>query len=114
MNERINLIIRLAELAKSYNWKNDLVSDLGRFERESLATLYFYDCMLNGDGDILEISDIEREVLGLSLEDNYCLITTSESGFVFADYYQTEDQAESHKVWDDYGESDEVMPDSEF
>lgn len=113
MNERIELISKLAELAKDYTWQNDLVADLGAFEKESLATLYFYDCMMDGEGDILQITTLEKEVLGLNPDANYCLITISNNGFVFADYYPTVQEAESQRVYDDYGESDD-LPDSEF
>jgi hypothetical protein len=31
----------------------------GKFEGESAATFYFYDAMLNGDGEILQLSECE-------------------------------------------------------
>jgi len=45
------------KLLLNYNLQLDkynLIINLGKFEREPLWTVYFYDLMLNGDGELLE------------------------------------------------------------
>ncbi len=34
-----------------YTLRDDVITDLGKFEGEHIMTLYFYDAFMNGDGE---------------------------------------------------------------
>ncbi len=89
------------ELAKEFSVtldENGIVQDLGKFELEHWSTLYFYDCMLNGDFGTLEaenpteilyeLNDEEREafkdIAGESSKG--FILTIQDAGFVGGDF----------------------------
>lgn len=78
---------------------DEMVKGPGKFEGENAETAYYYDAMMNGDGEmvcfgeneiytVFEISEEERDVFDLhtDIEKNpidYFSIFTSEQGFVY-------------------------------
>lgn len=86
------------ELAKEFGVTLDshgCVKDLGKFEREHWSTLYFYDCMMNGDFGTLEaenpteilyeLTDEERALFDRPSDSGF-ILTIQETGFVCGDF----------------------------
>jgi len=64
------------KLALDYGYSTGMVAPLGKFEGEPWYAVYYYDAMLNGDGepmyageqclgDLFEVTSEEREAFGL-------------------------------------------------
>lgn len=78
-------------LAKEYGYTvsaaNTIVSP-GKFEGEHVSTLYFWDCYMNGDGDLVnddlivfDLSESERE--HLNNPTNEYRLRVDDNGFVY-------------------------------
>jgi len=81
------------EIRSSYNFtRQGIVTSPGKFEGESIATLYYYDCMLNGVGCIFDVSTEESQAF--SIDKKYVLLLESTSGFVSLEYFDFQEDAE--------------------
>lgn len=83
-----------------YDWtSHGTIANPGKFEGETIAALYYYDCSMNGsgedvsdysvDGDIcgpneqlFDVDSAEREALNLSAGTFAVLLSESDQGFV--------------------------------
>lgn len=84
----------LEELKKEYTLNQaGLITNPGKFEGESLATPFYYDIMLNGEGDVIEIESSDR--LAFEIEDiyNYVVVIESSDGFVSLFWCETKEEA---------------------
>lgn len=92
------LIVKLvpAELRNGYEFsRQGIVKSPGKFEGESIATLYYYDCFLNGGGVVMEISDEERRAFDVGTGYTHVYLGESEYGFVHLYFCTSEEEAES-------------------
>jgi hypothetical protein len=87
---------------------NGIIRNPGKFEGESLATLYYYDSMLNGDGCVMEVSAEERAAFDLAEDDKFVYLAESGSGFVSLEFYPTREQAEEAEEESDRNEGLEL------
>lgn len=88
-----------AALAAGFYYENgstnacDLRASLGRFEAEPWYLPYFYDAVMNGDGesfgsadhtdcDVLTVNDAEREAFEFDTDTVAVAVTYSDQGFV--------------------------------
>jgi hypothetical protein len=85
----------LAKLAKGYTWRDGIIVSCGKFEGETLATLYYYDAYLNGNSTVMEVSKEEREALGLHESDQWVYVAESNDGFVSLEFYMAQEQADA-------------------
>lgn len=92
----IELKNTLKELANGYNFNHGIITNPGKFEGESLATLYYYDCYLNGQGEVMQVSDEEKRVFNLSESDNWIYLAESNDGFVSLVYFEDEESANKY------------------
>ena len=79
------LIVKLVprEMRYGYNFsRSGIVKSPGKFEGESIATLYYYDCMLNGGGTIFEVSAEEQKAFDIGPAYTNVYLYESEYGFV--------------------------------
>lgn len=67
----------------------------GKFEGESLDTIYYYFGMMDGWGDVIEVDDDERLEFGLSYQDRFAVPLVDSQGFVSCEYYESEESAEA-------------------
>lgn len=72
------------------------IKNPGKFEGETVATLYFYDHSLNGDGNVMEVSQEEKEAF--DIDANYVYLAESNDGFVSLEFYDTRDEAEERET----------------
>lgn len=91
--------LRICEEA-GYTVKNGIIQNLGKFEREPIETVYFYDCMLNGDGAVMKISQAEKEAFELTISDNWVYVHEDSQGFVTLEYYVKQVDAEEAEYSD--------------
>ena len=72
-----------AELRYNYTFNRyGIVTNPGKFEGESIATLYYYDCFLNGGDAIFEVSDDERKAFDIGPAYTHVYLYESDNGFV--------------------------------
>ena len=84
----------LSEVESRFTLKDGIIQNLGKFEGESLATPYFYECYLNGGESIFEINESERESLKIDSNWTHVVIMESDSGFVTLEYCESLAEAE--------------------
>lgn len=85
----------LSELQENFTTdKNGIIVNAGKFEGETLATPFYYDIMLDGGTDVIEIKPSDR--LAFEIEDkyNFVVIVESSSGFVSLSWHETQEDAE--------------------
>lgn len=87
---------KLKELAEGYSFRNGIIKDLGKFQGETIATLFYYDCYLNGGETIFETSAEERKTFGLSERDKFVYLDESNDGYVSLVYFKTQEAAEKY------------------
>lgn len=76
-----------------YTIKNGVIQNPGKFEGESIAALWFYEGMLNGDcdSDCIAITRDEGALFGIEDSIKYVKVNESESGFVSLEYLTEEE-----------------------
>ena len=85
----------LKELQAEYTTdKNGIIRNPGKFEGETLATPYFYDIMLNGEGHVIELSAEDHTIFDIESKYNFVVVLESVSGFVSLAYRTTRERAE--------------------
>jgi hypothetical protein len=83
----------LEELKDGYTFDaNGVIRDPGKFEGETLATLYFYDAYMNGDGVVFELDEDEKQELGI--KSPFVYLAESNDGFISLIFCESEKQAE--------------------
>ena len=98
----------LEDLAASYTFDaQGIIRNTGKFEGETLATLYYYDAYLNGDGCIQMVAEDESKEFGINAL--YVYLAESNNGFVSLVFCDTEEQAEEldeMNFFDEYSDID--------
>jgi len=86
----------LEELEKIYTTNRyGIITDSGKFEGETLATPFYYDLMLDGEGEVIEVQPSDRWAFDLEDSDNFVLVCVSNDGFVTLQWYETREAAEN-------------------
>jgi hypothetical protein len=90
---------KLAQLAEGYNFHKGIIRTPGKFEGESLATLYYHDCFLNGDSTIMQVTDDESHMFNFNPEDNkkWVYLAESNDGFASLVFFKTEEAAQKYE-----------------
>jgi len=97
------------EIRSGYTFsRNGIVTSPGKFEGESIATLYYYDAFLNGDGPVFEVSDEEKSAF--DIDSPFVYLAESNDGFVSLEFYETLKQAQQAELMD----LDDLLPDDDF
>lgn len=79
---------------------NGLISNPGKFEAEPISTAYFYDTMLNGEGECIEILPEDREILdNIPADMKYAHVIEDSQGFVTVEF--------TNDCEEDYNEEEE-------
>ncbi len=89
------LIVKLVpeEIRSGYTFSRDgIVTSPGKFEGESIETLYYYDCFINGDGCIFEITTEEAEAF--DIDSPYVYLGETGDGFAYLVECETLEEAE--------------------
>jgi hypothetical protein len=97
------LLVKLvpAELRHGYTFnRHGIVTNPGKFEGESIATLYYYDCLLNGGDAVFEITDEERKAFDIGEGYKATYLYESNDGFVYLYFYTSMDEAEQAEAED--------------
>jgi hypothetical protein len=77
-----------------YTVRNGIIQNFGKFEGEPLSTPYFYDMMLNGEGDVIELQKSDYELFdNIPVNKTHAFVIVSEQGFVSVDFVN-EDELE--------------------
>lgn len=90
------LIVKLvpAELRYGYEFnRHGIVTSAGKFEGESIATLYYYDCFLNGGDVVFEITAEERQAFDIGIGYTHVYLGESDYGFVHLYFCTSEEEA---------------------
>ena len=91
----------LDELKKEYNVNEfGIITNPGKFESEPLATPFYYDLMLNGEGNCIKIEPDDRLAFELPGWANYVLVCEDGQGFVGLKFLASDDEAEEFGGWD--------------
>lgn len=101
--ELINKLVP-AELLDGYTIERGIIQNPGKFEGESVATLYYYDAYLNGDGSIMEISQDERNAFEIGPAYTHVYLYESEQGFAHLYFCTSLEQAEQMDSEDSDGD----------
>lgn len=75
--------------------RQGIVTSPGKFEGESIATLYYYDCFLNGDGTVFDVSQEESEAF--DIDKKFVYLHESNDGFVSLEFYDFQEDAEKRE-----------------
>lgn len=85
----------LEQLQKEYDTnKIGIIVNPGKFEGETLATPFYYDIMLNGEGDVIEIDTSDRLTFDISDRENLVVVHETNDGFVYLTWHETREEAE--------------------
>lgn len=86
-------LVKDIELARDYvlqgyEIENNIITSPGKFEGEYIATPYFYECYMDGDGEDninsidFEISEAEKTVFPVLCSSETFSLVISDNGFV--------------------------------
>lgn len=92
--------------------KNFKVTDAGKFEGEGVATLYYYDAVMNGDtgefendfgeGEVENVFKVSPEEATLfSTSEPYFVLRNASNGLIFGDFVTEEDKPMELELGDD-------------
>jgi hypothetical protein len=105
--ELSHVAIKAAEFAEEYTLQNDIIKNPGKFEGETVATLYYYDAYMNGNGTVMDVTEEERVIFELDESDKFVYLAESNDGFVSLEFYETETEAEAAEAEDSEDEFSE-------
>jgi len=81
---------------------HNVIAELGKFEHEPIETLYYYDAMLNGDGedlgDMVKFEVSEKEKIRFTVEEKYFYLEVSDEGFVSGEFSDKDYEAIESEV----------------
>jgi len=83
----------ITDLQKEFKVKNGIIQNPGKFEGEPLSTPFYYDLMLNGEGEFIDIEPSDR-VQFPNIPDNKAIayVTETDQGFVTIEFLDADDQ----------------------
>jgi hypothetical protein len=94
----------ITELEKEFTVKNGIIQSPGKFENEPLSTPFYYDLMLNGEGEFITIEPSDRfHFSNIPDDKNIAYVTEDSQGFASVEFLNMEDQEEI----EEYNEEDE-------
>lgn len=99
----------IEKIQSEYTVKNGIIINPGKFEGESIATVYFYGVMLDGfldDCDCCALDKSDYELFDISSDKKYAHLTEDSNGFVYLEYL-TEDEYYKMSFASDEDESDD-------
>ena len=104
------------KLSKGYEFypKTLIVKSAGKFEGETIATLYYYDCFLNGGEVVFEISGDEKQAFLIGDGYKYVYLYESDNGFVHLYFCTSRAKAEAMESEDTDFEDDYQSGPSDF
>jgi len=93
----------ITDLQKEFKVKNGIIQNPGKFEGEPLSTPFYYDLMVNGEGEFIDIEPSDR-VQFPNIPDNKAVayVTENDQGFVTIEFLDAGEQEEVY----DFEESD--------
>lgn len=68
----------------------------GKFEGETIATEYFYDCMNDDCEEVIKLSQVEKYIFEIENIYNYVVVNESNDGFSSLSYFSTREEAETY------------------
>ena len=82
----------ITELQNEFTVKNGLIQNPGKFENEPLSTPFYYDLMLNGEGEFIDIEPSDR-VQFPNIPDDKAIayVTENDQGFVSIEFLNAEE-----------------------
>jgi hypothetical protein len=97
------------EIRSGYTFsRNGIVTSPGKFEGETIATLYYYDAFLNSDDTVFEVSDEEKSAFGI--DSPFVYLAESNDGFASLEFYNTlEDAQQAERI-----DLDDIAIDEDF
>lgn len=108
MNAELLVKLVSPEIRFGYSFTRvGIVTNPGKFEGESIATLYYYDCSLDGGDTVFEVSDDERQAFDIGPAYTHVYLYESENGFVHLYFCTSQDEAEQMQDEDSQDESDD-------
>lgn len=84
----------LQELEQQFTVKNGIIQNPGKFEGETLATPFYYEIMLEGEGAVIEIEPSDRLAFDIDNKYNFVCVQESNDGFVSLEWCETRELAE--------------------
>ena len=112
-SERMRIFHAIATLLEAHDFRDSgTCADFGKFEGEPLETIYFYEAMLDGDGeslyfgrdevqiDLYDTTTEEREILGAPPNHTHFALEYSDTGFVSGKWL-TEKEADKLRLEDE-------------
>jgi hypothetical protein len=104
----------LAQLESEFKTNEaGLIINPGKFEGESIATPFYYDIMLDGEGDVIEVETSDRVAFDLDDNDNFVVVFVDDNGFVSLGWYEDLESAENASA-EFYNESAEFYNEEEY
>jgi hypothetical protein len=93
----------ITDLEKEFIVKNGIIQNPGKFEGEPLSTPFYYDIMVNGEGEFITIEPSDR-VQFPNIPDNkeIAYVTEDENGFASIEFLNDEDISEFEEEEEDY------------
>jgi len=85
----------ITDLQKEFQVKNGIIQNPGKFEGEPLSTPFYYDLMLNGEGEFIDIELSDRVQFPNIPEDKQiAFVTETDQGFAKIEFLDAEEQEE--------------------
>lgn len=85
----------ITDLRKEFKVKNSIIQDFGKFEGEPLSTPFYYDLMLNGEGEFITIEPSDRiQFTNIPDDKQIAYVTETEQGFVRIEFFNDEEAKE--------------------
>ena len=84
----------IKQLESEFDVKNGIITNPGKFEGETLATPFYYEIMLDGEGDIIEIEVSERAGFDIDDKYNFVVVCESSDGFASLEWHESRESAE--------------------
>jgi len=81
----------ITDLKKEFTVKNGIIQNTGKFEGEPLSTSFYYDLMLNGEGEFITIEPSDRiQFSNIPKDSNIAFVTEDEQGFANIEFLNYE------------------------
>ena len=89
----------ITDLQNEFTVKNGLIQNPGKFENEPLSTPFYYDLMLNGEGEFIDIEPSDRvQFPNIPDDKTIAYVTEDDQGFVTIEFLNAE---EEESIFDD-------------
>jgi hypothetical protein len=87
---------------EEFKVENGIIRNPGKFEGESLYTPYYYDIMLNGEGETIQITEEDRLLFpDIPQDSGYAVVIEDDQGFVSVEFTDNPDYY-SDNYYDDF------------